>query len=198
MPDETTFTLGGFRTAAGPTDIKVRWPTDEEWSAQRRSRKIIRRDMGRGAYENELESRDADAKLYDAIKLDGAPPLTQAEASKVIELISFCEVSDVVLRAQDADVNMQTSLGAVVHTLRIPTIDEATMLNKANHYITLPFGRTEIRMNLEAAVKLWDRCGGKVEGYKGGVPNIHKDTAVRAVIEAVNQEVAPRHDESNF
>ena len=43
----------------------------------------------------------ADAKLYEAIKLNGAPPLSTGEASAVIKAIGKCEVTNVDLGADE-------------------------------------------------------------------------------------------------
>ena len=145
-----TFTIG-LRTASGKTDVTVRWPTDEEWGAHRRQRRIVQRQLGRGATESEMDTGDADAKLYEVIKLNGAPPLSAAEASRVVETIGLCDVMDVRLNAEDAEVDMQTSQGRVKHTVRIPTIDQVRAMQRTTKYVTLPHNRTEVRTNLESS-----------------------------------------------
>jgi hypothetical protein len=193
----TTITIG-LRTTSGKADITVRWPTDEEWSAHRKRRKLIQRQLGRGQTETELESGDADARLYEAIKLNGAPPLSTGEASRIVESISQCDVTDVRLNADDADVEILTVMGTVKHSVRIPSMDQIKTLQRSTKFLTLPYNRQEIRSNLESSAGLWDQCGGSGEGYAGAVPNLHKDVAIRAVISAIDLEAAPKYDESNF
>jgi hypothetical protein len=193
----TTITIG-LRTAAGKADITVRWPTDEEWGAHRRRRKILQRQLGRGATETEIDSSEADAKLYESIKLNGAPPLSVAEAGRIVDTIATTDVLGVDLHAEDAEVQLNTLMGEVKHTVRIPMMDEVKALQRSTRLISLQYNRSEIRTNLESAAALWDKCGGRAEGYAGAVPNIHKDVAIRAVIAAIEQEALPKYDEANF
>jgi hypothetical protein len=198
MFDTNTSITIGLRTAHGKTDITVRWPSDEEWGAHRKRRKIMQRQLGRGATETEIETGEADAKLYDAIKLNGAPPLSVAEATRIVDTIATCDVLNVDLHAEDAEVQLQTLMGEVKHTVRIPTMDQVRTLQRSTRLITLPYNRQEIKTNLETSTLLWDQCAGRTEGYTGPVPNIHKDVAIRAVVAAIDQEAAPKYDESNF
>jgi len=194
----TTITIG-LRTAAGKTDITVRWPTDEEWGVHRRRRKILRRNLGRGVSEDEIDNSEGDTKLYEAIKLNGAPQLTVAEATRIVETISTCDVLGVDLHAEDAEIRLNTLLwGEFRHTIRIPTTDEVRSLQRATKVLTHPYNVQEIRTNLESSAALWDKCGGRGDGYLGAVPNIHKDVSIRAVIAAIDQEVLPKYDETNF
>lgn len=194
----TTLTVGPLFTRAGKMDVTVRWPTDEEWSAHRRRRRIMQRQLGRGQTETEIESGEADSKLYEAIKLNGAPALSAGEASMVVDAIATCNVLGVDLHTEDAEVQMQTAMGEVAHTVRIPTMDQVRALQRSTRLISLPYNRQEIRTSLDAAVALWDQCSGSGTGYASAVPNLHKDTAIRAVIQAIEQEAMPKYDEGNF
>ena len=193
----TTFTIG-LRTAAGKADVTVRWPTDAEWDAHRRRTRLVQTQLGRGATATEIESGEADAKLYEVIKLNGAPPLTVAEAGKVVDTIALRDVIDVRLGDADAEVEIRTPLGQVKHLVGIPTMDQVKAMQKTAKHITFPYSWVEIRSNLDSAAALWDQCGGRAEGYAGAVPNLHKDVAIRAVINAVDLETAPKNDEANF
>ena len=198
MFDTTATITIGLRTSQGKADITVRWPTDEEWSAQRKRRTIFQRQWGRGTSEPEIDTAEGDAKLYDAIKFNGAPPLTPAEASSIINVIQRAEVMGVDLRADDAEVELDTMAGGVKHVLRIPTMDQIRALQKTSRLLNLQYNRQQIITSLEAAVSLWDKCQASVEGYAGAVPNIHKDAAIRAVIQAIEQEATPKNDEASF
>ena len=193
MFDTTTTIVIGLRTSVGKTDVSVRWPTDEEWAAHRKRRKILLRQLGRGTTETGIDSGDADAKLYESIKLNGAPALSVAEASRIVETIATCDVLGVDLHAEDAEVALQTMMGEVKHTVRIPTMDQVRTLQRSTRLITLPYNRQEIRTNIESSAALWDQCAGRAEGYAGAVPNVHKDTAIRAGISAIEQEALPKY-----
>jgi hypothetical protein len=198
MFDSTATITFPLRTSGGKIDVTVRWPTDEEWGAHRKRRRILQRQLGRGSSETEIDSAEADLKLFDAIKQNGAAPLSIGEANRVIDTIATCNVLDVQLHAEDADVQLATFQGEVKHTVRIPNMDEVRLLQRSTRLISLPYNQQEIRTNLQSSASLWDKCGGKGEGYTGEVPAIHKDVAIRAVIAAVEQEAFPQYDESNF
>jgi hypothetical protein len=187
-----------LRTSSGKAEITVRWPSDAEWGAHRKRRRILQRQLGRGATETEIDTGEADAKLYEAIKMNGAPPLSVAEASRIVDAISACDVLGVDLHAEDADVQLLILTGEVKHTVKIPTMDQVRTLQRSTRLITLPYNRQEIRTNLESSASLWDQCAGRAEGYSGAVPALHKDVAIRAVIAAIEQETTPKYDESSF
>jgi hypothetical protein len=194
---DTTITIG-LRTATGKTDITVRWPNDEEWGLHRMRRKIMQVQLGRGQTETQIDTSEADAKLYESIKMNGAPAISPAEATSIIDRISTCDVTNVDLRAEDAEVEMNTLMGVTKHIVRIPTMDEVRNLQRTTRLISLPYNRQEVRTRLEPSAALWDKCGGRGEGYTGAVPAVHKDVAIRAVIAAIEQEAMPKYDESNF
>jgi len=184
--------------AAGKQDITVRWPTDDEWVSHRKRRKVLQRSMGRGQTVIEVDSADASARLYEVIKQNGAPPLTVGEAMHVIDNISVCDATGVELGADQAEVQLVIVTGAVKHTVKIPTLDQVRELQRSTQFITLPYGAQEIRPSLGAAARLWDACGGQAEGYTGPVPNVHKDAAIRAVIQALEQEASAKTGEESF
>jgi hypothetical protein len=187
-----------LRATGGKTEVTVRWPTDEEWDLHRRRRRVLLKQLGRGAQETEIDSGDADARLYETIKLNGAPPLSPGESSVVIEAIGRCNILNVDLGEAEAEVTLQILTGEVKHTVRIPTMDEAKKLEKTTRHITLPYGRIEARTSLAAGAALWDACHGKADGYAGAVSALHKDAVIRGVIQAIEQETRTNYDEGNF
>jgi len=182
----------------GKTPITMRWPTDEEWAAHRKRSRLLMKQLGRGASEMENDTAAADGKLYEAIKLNGAPPLSAGEATSLIRAIARCEVTRVDLGADEAEAELLILTGRVTHTVRIPTMDQVRKLARTTRYITLPYNCQEVRTNLEAGAALWDACGGKVEGYAGPVPSLHKDVVIRQVIQEIEQEATAKYDEGNF
>jgi|AmaraimetP72IA01_FD_contig_31_5763250_length_2370_multi_22_in_0_out_0_2 molybdopterin-binding protein len=187
-----------FRTSKGIVTVKMHWPTDEQWVAQYKRRKVFQKQLGRGAQEIEVDTSDADLALYEEIRFEESPDLTSAEATNAIDLLRKCTVTDVRLGDVEAEVDLVIPTGAVTHTLRIPSAAEVRDLNKTTRLIQLQYGRQEIRANLDAAARLWDGCNGKGgTGYANGVPNIHKDAAVRAVIDAIDRELTSKYD-ANF
>ena len=183
-----------------PQKVVLRWPTDEEWAARQRGRKIIIRRLGRGISETvPPEPGEADLKLYSAIAVNGAPVMTPAEAAKVIEVMAVADVFDVQVEGGEATVEMEVASGRVKHHMRIPTADEVLSFRRAAaSVLDLPFNQQEIRVTPEAGARLYEKCQGKSEDYVNGIPNIHKDAAARAVIEFIDRALGPRQDDANF
>jgi hypothetical protein len=194
-----TYTFGQMRTAAGKADITVRWPSDEEWVTHRRRRHIIQTQLGRGAILGDENRGEADLKLYETVRLDGAPPLTADDATFIIGLVERCVVKALELGADDAELELEVLNGErVKHKVEIPTMGQMSVFHRANKIVGLQYNRFEVRASLEAGARLWDDCHGQVEGYTAAVPNIHKDVAIRAVIDAIEEQSKSKHEEANF
>lgn len=177
--------------------IVLRWPSDQEWDQRTRSRKVFIKRLGRGVSETTIDSVEADAKLYAQIKEPASPDLSPAEANRIIEAIGTCEVLDCELNGAEAAVTLQTMTGETKHQLRIPSADEVLFFRRgAVRMLEHPYGKSEIRQNLDSGAKLYDACHLSAEGYANGIPSLHKDFAIRAVIEAVDRELRPQGDEN--
>jgi hypothetical protein len=187
-------------TGGAEQEVLLRYPTDEEWSARSRSRKIIIRRLGRGMSETvPPEPGEADVKLYKTIALNGAPDMTPAEASKVLEALSVADVYDVSIDGGEAAVEMSVMTGRAIHHMKIPTADQVLSFRRsAFRLIDLPFNQQELRTTADAGARLYDQCGGRSEDYANGIPALHKDAAIRAVIEHIDRALGPRSDDANF
>jgi|SRR5262252_4907468 len=183
-----------------PTAISLRFPTDEEWAVRQRSRKIIIRRLGRGRSEVVApEPSQADLTLFEKITTNGAPTLTPAEAAKVLEALATADVNSVAIEGSTATVEMETMAGKVVHTLKVPTADQVIRFRRsAFRMIELPYNQQELRQSPDAGARLYDECGGSSADYEGAIPALHKDAAVRGVIDDVDRQLAPKKDEENF
>jgi hypothetical protein len=181
------------------TKIDVRWPNDQEWEERTFSKKAIVTRLGRGKVTTEFVNNLAvDQKLYNAIKLNGAVALEPAEASRIVEALAMCEIRGAELDAQTATVTLGVPGQEVTHTFeRILTAAEALTLRKSGKQVELPFNRAEGRVGVMAGAKLWDACGGSSDDYEGDVPALHKDAAIRAVMQAVDSELASGFDETD-
>ena len=186
------------RTDAGMQLLSVRWPSDQEWDERFLGRKIHVKRYGRGVSETIIDPLPADAKLYDKIKLNGAPPLTPAEANLVVERLATCEVMGVEFDGNEADVEMTVLTGTVHHKLRIPSADQVAKLNRTTHVLNTPYNMQQIKIGVAAGAALWDTALGSSSDYAGPIPANHKDQAVRAVIEAIDREMGATSDEQSF
>jgi len=182
------------------TKVEVRWPTDEEWLKRARARKVIIRRPRAGVSETiPPPPGQGDVDLYEAIKHNGAPVMTAAEADKVLDALGKADVIDVRIEGIQAEVEMVILSGSVTMSLRIPTADEVVSFRRAAvRLLDLPFSQQEVRINPEAGARLFDSCGGKSGDYKSAIPVTHKDAAVRAVIDFVDRQLGPQPDEASF
>src|SRR5881394_228999 len=124
MFDSTAEYVLPARSGQQRVEVTLRWPTDEEWAERHRTRKILVRNMGRGISETEIDSGDADLKLYRAARVNGAPDLTVGEATFVIRHLERAEVTGVTLDGAEAEVAINVAGGLVHHRLQMPTADQ--------------------------------------------------------------------------
>ena len=186
-----------IRREAGLTKVLVRWPTDEEWIERSKGWRITMHRLGRGITETKVESEQADLRLYLKIREEDSPELNADEAKVVVDTISRCDINDVQLDQDEAEVEMTLVNGLkVTHTLRIPTSAEVTQFKRASaRVMDLPHNVQQIRTNLQAGASLWDKCHVAHGNYTNGVPITHRDAAVRAVIDACERAVEATADE---
>lgn len=187
-------------TGGEETGVTVRWPSDEEWAVRNRTHKILIRRPGRGVSETiPSDPNEADVKLYTTIAINGAPAMTPAEAMRVLDAISTCDVVNVSIAGVEAIVEMNVLGGKVIHKVKVPSADQVMRMRRAAYRILdLPYSVQEIRTTPEPAAHLYDECGGQSTDYKGAIPVIHKDQVIRSVVEAIDRELGPKRDESNF
>lgn len=179
-----------IRRPEGQRMVEVRWPTDEEWVERSKGWAINISRLGRGVSQTQVDSTQADWKLYHKIREPESPDLTVDEAGLIVEALTRCEINNVALELDQATVEMTvTGSAKVTHTLRIPTTEEVTRFKRAAvRVIDLPHGKQQLRTNLLAGVELWAKCAQGNDGYSNGIPLIHKDAAVRAVIDACEMQ----------
>lgn len=180
-----------IRRADGVRNIVVRWPTDEQWLQRSRSWHINVQRRGRGVSETQVESARADSTLYVQIRQEDSPDLEVDEAAKIIEILARCDITDVSLEMDEATVTM-TVLGdtEVRHRLKLPTTAQVTQFKRSSvRVMDMPHGRQQLRTNMQAGLDLYTKCAVGVEGYaNGSIPSIHRDAAIRAVIDACEAE----------
>ena len=184
----------------GDAVITVRYPTDEEWYRRARSKRIVNRRLGRGVTQPILpEPGEADLTLYQTITQNSSPPLTAAEASQVLDALGQATVTAVTIEKGTAVVDMETMTGPVHLRSKIPTADQVVQWRRSAYRIhDLNFGQQEIRLNPEAGAGLWDACEGSSSDYKTAIPGIHKDAAIRALIDFSETRLGPKQDDANF
>jgi len=176
-----------LRSAEGTKTIKIRFPTDEEWTERQRRRKIVIKQLGRGISETVIpSSEDVDAVLFAKIRVEESPEVDAFEASRIIEQLSQADVDDVVPEAGAFRVSLRVPGGLTAHVLRMPSAKDVIEYRRGfARVLDLPFNKQELTINLAAASALYEKLKQSTEGYAGAVPIIHQAVAVKAAIDAL-------------
>jgi hypothetical protein len=199
MLDTTAELSTHIRTKEGRVLAVLKWPSEEAWIKRASERYVLGRQMGSGRSNFEEEPGQSDLHLYEAVKLEDSPTLTAGEAKLLIDLVASCAVMDCELGTAEAVVTLQVLEGAytVVHTMRMPTADEAIKVQKVGRRsTTLPHGMQQIRVILSAWLKLYADCQGHSDDYKGEIPAVHREAVVRAVVQAIELEMKAGPDDN--
>jgi hypothetical protein len=179
-----------LRTSAGVKTIRVRFPSDEEWTERQRRRKVIIKQLGRGVSETIIANgEDADGALLAKIRVpdENAPEVDAFEASRIIEQLSQAEVDDVVQAGDAFRVTLRVLGGTVTHLLRMASAKDITEYRRGfARVLDLPYNRQELTINLAAAGALYKKLITTTEGYAGDAPIMHQAVAVKAAIDALD------------
>src|SRR5579884_1509814 len=185
-----------LRSAEGTKTIKIRFPTDEEWTERQRRRKIVIKQLGRGISETVIpSSEDVDAVLFAKIRVEESPEVDAFEASRIIEQLSQADVDDVVQVGDGFRVTLRVLGGTVSHTLRMPSAKDVFEYRRGfARVLDLPYNRQELIINLAPAGALFKKLFESSEGYAGDVPIIHQAVAVKAAIDALDGAFEEQRD----
>lgn len=183
----------------GGRTIHVRFPSDDEWIDRQRRRKLLVKQLGRGASETTVANReDADAVLFAKIRTHPDDPENDAfEAVKLIEELATCEVDDVVPDGEGFRVTMRVLGATTVHVMKMPSAKDTFEYRRGFvRAIDLQYGRQEITVNIAPVSAMYKKLMISTEGYVGEVPIIHQAVAVRAAIDALDTAFAEDRDAS--
>jgi len=177
-----------LRTPAGVKTIRVRFPSDEEWTERQRRRKVVIKQLGRGVSETIIgNAEDADAALLARIRDGEGPEIDPFEASRIIEQLSQAEVDDVVQTGDSFRVTLRVLGGTVTHLLKMPSAKDVFEYRRGfARVLDLPYNRQELTINLGAAGALYKKLITATEGYAGEAPIIHQAVTVKAAIDALD------------
>ncbi len=176
-----------LRSAEGTKTVKIRFPTDEEWTERQRRRKIVIKQLGRGSSETVIpSSEDVDAALFAKIRVEESPEVDAFEASRIIEQLSQADVDEVVPEGGAFRVSLRVPGGLTAHLLRMPSAKDVIEYRRGfARVLDLPFNKQELTINLAAASALYEKLKQSTEGYAGAVPIINQAVAVKAAIDAL-------------
>ena len=179
-----------LRTSAGVKTVRVRFPSDEEWTERQRRRKVIIKQLGRGVSETIIANgEEADGTLLAKIRTpeENAPEVDPFEASRIIEQLSQAEVDDVVQAGDAFRVTLRVLGGTVTHVLKMASAKDVTEYRRGfARVLDLPYNRQELTINLAAAGALYKKLITTTEGYAGDAPVMHQAVAVKAAIDALD------------
>lgn len=177
-----------LRTHTGVKTVRVRFPSDEEWTERQRRRKVVIKQLGRGVSETIIgNAEDADAALLAEIRDGEGPEVDPFEASRVIEQLSQAEVDDVMQTGDSFRVTLRVLGGVVTHLLKMPSAKDIFEYRRGfARVLDLPYNRQELTINLAAAGALYKKLITATEGYAGEAPIIHQAVAVKAAIDALD------------
>ncbi|MBI4902419.1 MAG: hypothetical protein HY820_02210 [Acidobacteria bacterium] len=178
-----------LRTPSGVKTIRVRFPSDEQWTERQRRRKVIIKQLGRGISETIIpNAEDVDAALLAKIRIEEESPaeVDPFEAVKCIEQLGQTDVDDVVQAGDSFRVTTRVLGGTTVHLLRMPSAKDVFEYRRGfARVLDLPFNKQELTINLTAAAALYKRLFQSTEGYAGEAPIIHQAVAVKGAIDAL-------------
>jgi len=179
-----------LRTSAGVKTIRVRFPSDEEWTERQRRRKVIIKQLGRGVSETIIANgEEGDGALLAKIRVpeENALEVDAFEASRIIEQLSMAEVDDVVHAGDAFRVMLRVLGGTVTHVLKMASARDVTEYRRGfARVLDLPYNRQELTINLAAAGALYKKLITTTEGYSGDAPIMHQAVAVKAAIDALD------------
>lgn len=176
-----------LRTPEGVKTVRVRFPSDLEWTERQRRRKVIIKQLGRGVSETTVaNAEDGDSALLTKIRDGEEPAVDPFEASRIIDQLSQAEVDDVVHTGDTFRVSTRVLGGVTNHILKMPSAKDIFEYRRSfARILDLPFNRQELTINLAAAGALYKRLSLGAEAYAGEVPVIHQAVAVKAAIDAL-------------
>ena len=179
-----------LRTSAGVKTIRVRFPSDEEWTGRQRRRKVIGKQLGCGVSETIIANGEgADGALLAKFRAheEDAPEVDAFEASRIIEQSSQAEVDDVVQAGDAFRVTLRVLGGTVTHLVKMASAKDVTEDRRGfARVLDLPYNRQELTINLAAAGALYKKLITTTEGYAGDAPIMHQAVAVKAAIDALD------------
>jgi hypothetical protein len=190
MFDATKPITMNLRTPEGVKTVRLRFPTDDEWTERQRRRKVIIKQLGRGISETVVpNSEDVDAALMAKLRVQEQDPVEvdPFEASRIIEQLSQAEVDDAVQAGDAFRITLRVLGGTVTHVLAMPSAKDIFEYRRAfARILDLPFNKQELTINLAAAGALYKKLARSAEGYAGEIPIIHQAVAVKAAIDALD------------
>jgi len=174
----------------GTREISVSWPTDEQWIKRQRARRILIKQLGRGASETDVVG-GADIDLNLIQEISGEDGFSSDDAGMVLNQLSSAAVENVTRDGAMFLVRLRTCKGAMEFKLKTPSAKQIMDYRRAFvRLIDLPYGQQEIRTNLQAAAELFDAlCEAKQ------TPIIWKTPVIAAIATELDRMLEPSRED---
>ncbi len=115
-----------LRTPDGAKTVRVRFPSDDEWTARQRRRKVIVKNLGRGMSETTVAGgEEVEAALVAKIRVEEENPveIDPFEATRIVEQLSQAEDARSCLRARALKRGTSRRPGRHRPPLRLPAYE---------------------------------------------------------------------------
>jgi hypothetical protein len=179
--------------------VDVRYPTDAEWCERIRNFRIVHAASGRN-YKRVGDNRPAvSQELFKKICLNGhGETIDEAEAFYVIDRLERSQCIGVERSGDLFQVQLRVQGGITVHVLKAPTQKRVLEYKRAvSPEPTVRNGKIESRGRLEPAGQLYDDLiQMRAQGYSAGVPIIHKDQVLSALL--LEMDAIANDEEDDF
>ena len=170
---------------AGLQKVTLRFPTDQEWLAYHKARKVI--DKGR---ETEVKNAaEAELALVGAIAPQAAADLDVDQRAMICGRLVSSTIEAADIEGPEITIGLRFFGGYTTHRLKMPSAGQLKRAEAATVPIALNHGRTEYRTNIETIAAIYDDLKVTVEGYAAGTPIVHKVAVIRACASAIREAI---------
>jgi hypothetical protein len=175
-----------------PKKVCVRFPTDEQFIAWRRKKKVLQKDLGRDKFQIEQSKpEECDLLLANAIRVDkDGPEIDKSEAVHILNRLAKCEVPTKPEREGQSFLIEMKVMGRLTttHKLRIPSVQEQMDYERMRSSVIFGKYGQEIRINFQAAIDLYEKLKLETSGYANDIPVTHKAEAINVLLQELRAE----------
>lgn len=191
--------------SGGPKRCVIAWPGDADWKRRANRVRIKQEATSREKSKSSVVGAEPAAlELFEKYRRDsgeGAETFDAAEALEVIQRLEYCELQPgddgepaVDLRGDSVTVRIgackhrgRAAVSGLVHALKHPSMRQIREYRNACVDLYAVRRGTEMTQPLGPGESLYDALVITTDGYAGGVPVVHKDFVITAILEAVRE-----------
>jgi hypothetical protein len=179
--------------------VRVRYPTDDEFTDWRRKKPVYHKNTGRGKSVMLFpKPNSVDLDLFNRIRIEDEQyslPLKQTaaieDAAYVVRLLAN-ENSVSVISSDERECRLGLKVIGCFdteHALRWPSARERTEFKPRKNTVTMgQHGLQAVRIQYPAFAELYEKLCVSVEGYASSVPIAHKAEVVNVLLQVFDGE----------